>query len=48
MEKAADRDEFLTFLTFPKSQWKALRSTNVIERLHEEFRGRCETSRLVR
>jgi transposase-like protein len=28
---------------FPKTQWKALRSTNVIERLHEEFRRRVKT-----
>jgi putative transposase len=33
----------LTFFTFPKAQWKALRSTNVIERLHEEFRRRVKT-----
>jgi putative transposase len=32
--------ELLTFLTFPKAQWKTLRTTNVIERLNEEFR-RC-------
>jgi putative transposase len=25
------------------AQWKALRSTNVIERLHEEFRRRMKT-----
>jgi putative transposase len=36
-------DELLTFFTFPKTQWKALRSTNVIERLHEEFRRRVKT-----
>ena len=24
------------FFTFPQAQWKALRSTNVIERLHQE------------
>lgn len=36
-------DEVLTFFTFPKAQWKALRSTNVIERLHEEFRRRVKT-----
>ncbi len=37
------RDELLTFLTFPKTQWKTLRTTNVIERLHEEFRRRVKT-----
>jgi len=36
-------DELLTFFRFPKAQWKALRSTNVIERLHEEFRRRVKT-----
>ena len=36
-------DELLTFFAFPKAQWKALRSTNVIERLHEEFRRRVKT-----
>ncbi len=36
-------DELLTFSTFPKSQWKTLRTTNVIERLHEEFRRRVKT-----
>jgi transposase-like protein len=35
--------ELLTFFRFPKSQWKALRSTNVVERLHEEFRRRGKT-----
>ncbi len=30
--------ELLTFFTFPKAQWKTLRTTNVIERLNEEFR----------
>ncbi len=35
--------ELLTFFTFPKAQWKTLRTTNVIERLNEEFRRRVET-----
>jgi len=30
-------------LRFPKTQWKTLRTTNVIERLHEEFRRRVKT-----
>lgn len=33
----------LTFLSFPKAQWKTLRTTNVIERLNEEFRRRVKT-----
>ena len=36
-------DELFTFFIFPNTQWKALRSTNVIERLHEEFRRRVKT-----
>jgi len=36
-------DELLTFFTFPKAQWKTLRTTNTIERLHEEFRRRIKT-----
>ena len=36
-------NEFFTFFTFPKAQWKTLRSTNVIERLHGEFRRRVKT-----
>jgi putative transposase len=38
------RDDFhRTFFAFQKAQWKALRSTNVIERLHGEFRRRVKT-----
>ena len=36
-------DELLTFFNFPKVQWKTLRTTNTIERLHEEFRRRVKT-----
>jgi hypothetical protein len=36
-------DELLTFFTFPKAEWKTLRTTNTIERLHEEFRRRVKT-----
>ena len=35
--------ELLTFFSFPKTQWKTLRTTNVIERLNEEFRRRVKT-----
>ena len=38
-------DELLTFFSFPKVQWKTLRTTNTIERLHEEFRRRVKTQR---
>ena len=36
-------EELLTFFRFPKAQWKTLRTTNIIERLHEEFRRRVKT-----
>lgn len=36
-------DELLTFFHFPPSQWKTLRTTNVIERLNGEFRRRVKT-----
>ena len=43
MRRQRGGDELLTFFTFPQAQWKALRSTNVIERLHQEFRRRVKT-----
>jgi transposase-like protein len=36
-------DELLTFFRFLNAQWKTLRTTNTIERLHEEFRRRVTT-----
>ena len=36
-------NELLAFFGFPKAQWKTLRTTNTIERLHEEFRRRVKT-----
>ena len=36
-------DQLFTFLRFPSSQWKALRTTNALERLNEEFRRRTKT-----
>jgi putative transposase len=41
LEEASD--ELFTFLKFPKSQWKALRTTNALERINEEFRRRTKT-----
>jgi transposase-like protein len=35
--------ELLTFVTFPKAQGTTRRTTNVIERLNEEFRRRVKT-----
>ena len=36
-------DELFTFTGFPISQWKALRTTNALERINEEFRRRTKT-----
>jgi putative transposase len=35
-------EELFTFLQFPKLQWKALRTTNALERINEEFRRRTK------
>src|SRR5579864_7230924 len=36
-------DDLFTFLQFPQSQWKALRTTNALERINGEFRRRTKT-----
>lgn len=36
-------DDLFTFLRFPKPQWKALRTTNALERINGEFRRRTKT-----
>jgi putative transposase len=36
-------DELFTFLRFPRSQWKPLRTTNALERINEESRRRTKT-----
>jgi len=36
-------DDLFTFLRFPASQWKALRTTNALERINGEFRRRTKT-----
>lgn len=36
-------EHLFTFTKFPSSQWKALRTTNAIERINEEFRRRTKT-----
>src|SRR3954468_12411251 len=38
LEEAGGR--LFTFLCYPPAQWKSLRTTNAIERLHEEFKRR--------
>jgi len=36
-------DDLFTFTAFPLSQWKALRTTNALERINGEFRRRTKT-----
>ena len=36
-----------TFARFPQSQWKSIRTTNAIERLHEEFKRRIKTQTVL-
>jgi transposase-like protein len=36
-------DDLFAFLHFPQAQWKALRTTNALERINEEFRRRTKT-----
>jgi transposase-like protein len=40
LEEAGDR--LFTFTTLPPSQWKSARTTDAIERLHEEFKRRIK------
>jgi len=35
--------ELLTFYRYPQSQWKSIRTTNIIERINGEFRRRIKT-----
>jgi transposase-like protein len=35
--------DLLTFMRFPKEQWKSLKTTNIVERLNLEFRRRTKT-----
>jgi len=45
LEEAGDK--LFTFTRFPKSQWKSLRTSNAIERLHEEFKRRIKTQTVL-
>ncbi len=40
-------DELFTFLAFPAAQWRALRTTNALERINEEFRRRTKTQAML-
>lgn len=45
LEEAGDR--LFTFTRFPPSQWKSIRTSNAIERLHEEFKRRIKTQTIL-
>jgi transposase-like protein len=45
LEQAGDR--LFAFLRLPQSQWKSARTTNAIERLHEEFKRRIKTQTVL-
>jgi putative transposase len=45
LEEAGDR--LFTFLRLPPSQWRSARTTNAIERLHEEFKRRIKTQTVL-
>jgi putative transposase len=45
LEEAGDR--LFTFTRLPESQWKSARTTNAIERLHEEFKRRIKTQTVL-
>jgi putative transposase len=45
LEEAGDR--LFTFTRLPDSQWRSVRTTNAIERLHEEFKRRIKTQTVL-
>jgi putative transposase len=45
LEEAGDR--LFTFTRLPPSQWKSARTTNAVERLHEEFKRRIKTQTVL-
>jgi transposase-like protein len=45
LEEAGER--LFTFLRLPPSQWRSVRTTNAIERLHEEFKRRIKTQTVL-
>ena len=45
LEEAGDR--LFAFTRLPASQWKSARTTNAIERLHEEFKRRIKTQTVL-
>jgi transposase-like protein len=45
LEEAGER--LFTFTRLPPSQWRSIRTTNAIERLHEEFKRRIKTQTVL-
>ena len=45
LQEASER--LCAFTRLPPSQWKSARSTNIIERLHEEFKRRIKTQTVL-
>jgi transposase-like protein len=45
LEEAGDR--LFSFTRLPPSQWRSVRTTNAIERLHEEFKRRIKTQTVL-
>jgi putative transposase len=45
LEEAGDK--LFTFIRLPVAQWKSVRTTNAIERLHEEFKRRIKTQTVL-
>ena len=45
LEEAGER--LFTFVRLPETQWKSARTTNAIERLHEEFKRRIKTQTVL-
>jgi putative transposase len=45
LEEAGER--LFTFARLPPSQWRSVRTTNAIERLHEEFKRRIKTQTVL-
>ena len=45
LEEASDR--LFAFARLPPSQWRSVRTTNAIERLHEEFKRRIKTQTVL-
>jgi len=45
LEEAGER--LFAFTRLPESQWKSARTTNAVERLHEEFKRRIKTQTVL-